>query len=150
MNDTYFNTARYNTTAWKNLVLCQEIGHTFGLDHQDENFSNTPLGSCMDYSSDPTLNQHPNQHDYDQLELIYGHLDSSTTLRSLAASLPLRVGLPTLTFDRLPGETSAEWGKRVKHSAKEHTSVYKKDLKGGETVFTFIVWADGEAADEHH
>lgn len=40
LNDTYFNTARYNTPAWRNLVTCQEVGHTFGLDHQDENFDN--------------------------------------------------------------------------------------------------------------
>ena len=40
LNDTYFKTAQYNTTAWRNLVSCQEVGHTFGLDHQDENFSN--------------------------------------------------------------------------------------------------------------
>src|SRR3989344_796818 len=38
MNDTYFNTATYNTPAWRNMVMCQEVGHTLGLDHQDENF----------------------------------------------------------------------------------------------------------------
>ena len=43
LNDTYFNTATYNTPAWRDLVTCQEIGHTFGLDHQDTNFSNTNL-----------------------------------------------------------------------------------------------------------
>ena len=38
VNDSYFNQAYYNKPAWKNLVLCQEAGHTLGLDHQDENF----------------------------------------------------------------------------------------------------------------
>jgi len=38
LNDTYFNTATYNTTAWRNLVMCQEVGHMFGLAHQDEAF----------------------------------------------------------------------------------------------------------------
>ncbi len=28
MNDTYFNTAKYNTPAWRNSVMCQEVGHT--------------------------------------------------------------------------------------------------------------------------
>lgn len=50
LNDTYFNMAQYNTPAWRNLVSCQEVGHTLGLDHQDTNFNNTPLGTCMDYS----------------------------------------------------------------------------------------------------
>ncbi|MCA1841354.1 MAG: hypothetical protein LC723_13700, partial [Actinobacteria bacterium] len=35
LNDTYFNTATYNKPEWRQLVTCQEIGHTFGLDHQD-------------------------------------------------------------------------------------------------------------------
>lgn len=59
LNDTYFNTAQYNTTAWRNLVSCQEVGHTLGLDHQDENFDNANLGTCMDYTSNPGTNQHP-------------------------------------------------------------------------------------------
>ena len=53
MNDTYFNTADYNTPAWRALVMCQEIGHDFGLGHQDENFDNPNLNTCMDYTSDP-------------------------------------------------------------------------------------------------
>ena len=80
MNDTYFNTATYNTPSWRQLVVCQEIAHDFGLDHQDENFNNANLGSCMDYTSDPDgppSNLHPNQHDYDQLVTIYSHLDGS-------------------------------------------------------------------------
>jgi len=77
VNDTYFNSAPYNTAAWRQLVMCQEIGHDFGLDHQDENFENPNLGTCMDYTNDPSTNQHPNAHDYDQLVSIYAHLDGS-------------------------------------------------------------------------
>jgi len=78
VNDTYFSQAQYNTAAWRRLVMCQEIAHDFGLDHQDENFNNANLGSCMDYTSDPDgppSNEHPNAHDYEQLESIYAHLD---------------------------------------------------------------------------
>ena len=53
MNDSYFNTAKYNTPAWRRLVMCQEVTHDFGLDHQDEIFNNANLGSCMDYTNDP-------------------------------------------------------------------------------------------------
>lgn len=87
MNDSYFSTASYNTPSWRLSVMCQEIGHAFGLDHQDENFSNANLGSCMDYTNDPDAspnNLHPNQHDFDQLEAIYAHLDSNTTVGAAA------------------------------------------------------------------
>jgi hypothetical protein len=83
MNDYYFDSPSYNTPAWRSLVMCQEVAHTFGLDHQDENFDNPNLGTCMDYTSDPDgppSNEHPNQHDYDQLVTIYSHLDSFTTV----------------------------------------------------------------------
>jgi len=91
VNDTYFDTATYNTPAWRRLVMCQEIAHDFGLAHQDENFNNANLGSCMDYTSDPDgppSNEHPNAHDFAQLELVYGHLDSSSTVASTPSSLP--------------------------------------------------------------
>ena len=78
VNDTYFSQTFYNTSAWRQMVMCQEIAHDFGLDHQDENFNNPNLGTCMDYTSDPDgppSNVHPNGHDYEQLEEIYAHLD---------------------------------------------------------------------------
>ncbi|MEK7138983.1 MAG: hypothetical protein AAB799_02285, partial [Patescibacteria group bacterium] len=78
VNDTYFNTATYNTPAWRRLVICQELAHDFGLDHQDEIFNNANLGSCMDYTNDPDgglggavsndpSNEHPNAHDFEQI-----------------------------------------------------------------------------------
>lgn len=86
VNDTYFNTAPYNTSAYRQFVMCQEVGHTFGLDHQDENQTNPNLGSCMDYTRDPdgTLadpdqlnNEHPNAHDFAELATIYSHNDGA-------------------------------------------------------------------------
>jgi hypothetical protein len=73
VNDSYFNTSTYNFPWKRQHVICQEVGHDFGLGHQDE--SGADLGTCMDY--DRALdNEHPNAHDYEQLELIYAHLDS--------------------------------------------------------------------------
>lgn len=40
----------------------------------------------MDYTSDPSTNQHPNRHDYEELALIYSHLDSATTVSSASAA----------------------------------------------------------------
>ena len=73
LNDTYFNTSFYNKPSWKQSVVCQELGHNVGLRHQDEDFNNESLLTCMDYQNPPYSS--PNTHDYDQLEIIYGHLD---------------------------------------------------------------------------
>ena len=130
VNDTYFNTTTYNTSAWRNLVMCQEVGHTLGLDHQDTNFNNPNLGTCMDYTNDPSTNQHPNQHDYDQLELIYAHLDSTTTVGSMPAAMA-------------NGDFSApdSWGKLVSASKNGGVALYERDFGGGHKVFTFVFWA---------
>jgi hypothetical protein len=74
LNDTYFTQSYYNNAAWKQSVACQELGHNVGLDHQDENFNNAPLFSCMDYQDPPY--PYPNAHDFDQLVTIYDHTDS--------------------------------------------------------------------------
>jgi hypothetical protein len=85
-NDYYFGSSsyQYNNTAEMQHVICQEIGHTFGLDHQDE--SGISLNTCMDYyhntSATDTKSTHPNSHDYDELSTIYSHLDSTTTIGS--------------------------------------------------------------------
>jgi hypothetical protein len=86
MNDTYFTTPTYNISTEKLHVVCQEVGHTFGLDHQDE--SGASLNTCMDYyhntSDTDTKSTHPNNHDYEQLASIYTHLDSTTTIGAAA------------------------------------------------------------------
>ena len=83
MNDTYFNSTRYNYTAERH-VMCQEVGHGYGLGHQDE--SGADLNTCMDYAN-ALDNPSPNAHDYQQLETIYnGHRDSTSTVSSVAAT----------------------------------------------------------------
>ena len=132
MNDSYFNMTRYNTPAWRRLVMCQEIAHAFGLDHQDEAFDNPNLGTCMDYTSDPDgppSNEHPNRHDYEQLETIYEHVDSTTTVGQSAASAGMSGGL---------GPT--EWGRPVASYADGRPRVYERDLGSGRRMVTFVFW----------
>src|SRR6266487_3537294 len=31
VNDTYFSQAQYDTPAWRQFAVCQEVGHEFGL-----------------------------------------------------------------------------------------------------------------------
>src|SRR5881628_3820183 len=85
-NDYYFGNSsyQYNNTAEMQHVICQEIGHTFGLDHQDT--SGISLNTCMDYyhntSASDTKSTHPNQHDYDELLCIYDPAQNGKTLSS--------------------------------------------------------------------
>lgn len=142
MNDTYFNTPTYNTPSWRQLVICQEIAHTFGLDHQDENFNNPNLETCMDYTSSPAGNEHPNQHDYDMLEQIYAHLDGVTTVGQTVASSGLRIGLDA------DFANASEWGRAIRTSSDGRPSLYMRDLGNGQKVFTFVIWADSERGGE--
>lgn len=130
LNDTYMNRAQYNTPAWRNLVMCQEVGHTLGLDHQDDNFDNTPLGTCMDYSSDPAPNQHPDAHDFSELQTIYGHTDSSTT-----------VGQSVASNGAAAGESPAEWGQLVSSTHNGLHETYVKKNGGDGVTITYVTWA---------
>jgi len=137
LNDTYFNTTTYNKPPWRRLVMCQEIGHTFGLDHQDETFSNPNLGTCMDYTNDPDgppSNEHPNTHDYEQLDTIYAHLDSTTTLGATTASGPGNSGLDL--------DEPGQWGRLIRESPDKRLALYELDLGGGRKAFTFVIWAE--------
>jgi hypothetical protein len=140
MNDTYFNTAPYNDPSWRQLVMCQEIGHDFGLDHQDENFDNPNLGTCMDYTSDPDgppSNLHPNTHDYDQLEEIYAHVDSTTTVGQSAAASKAPPAMNQIDFEG-PGQ----WGRLVRSTNGGRTQLYELDFGGGNRLYTFVIWTE--------
>lgn len=147
MNDTYFATATYNTPAWRRLVVCQEVAHTFGLDHQDENFGNGNLGTCMDYTSDPDgppSNEHPNSHDYNQLEIIYAHLDSTTTVGQ-------QVNIHPPAMNEILMETPAQWGRLIRSTNGGRTQLYMADFGADPAgrrhrVFTFVIWAVEEGA----
>ncbi len=88
LNDHYFSGAgssyAYNNSAEELHVICQEVGHTFGLDHQSE--TGESLNTCMDYyhntSSSDTQSTHPNQGDYDELLCIYDPTYAHKTLSS--------------------------------------------------------------------
>lgn len=47
MNDTYAEVPPMNGPSWRQYVMCQEIGHTYGLDHPDEATDNPNLGTCI-------------------------------------------------------------------------------------------------------
>ena len=114
--------------------MCQEIAHVFGLSHQDENFYNTNLQSCMDYTANPDgppSNEHPNTHDYQQLEEIYAHVDSMTTLsQSISNKAQNNINIENwLNF------TKKDFGDMGgKFSVLEH------HLGNGDKLVEFITW----------
>lgn len=71
LNDSYHNVAPYNSNSWRRAVACQELGHDFGLGHQNEDFNTDATMSCMEYTSAPAGNETPDAHDYEQLDAIY-------------------------------------------------------------------------------
>jgi hypothetical protein len=131
LNDTYFALAQYNNSSEKQHVVCQEVGHTFGLDHQST--SGASLNTCMDYyhntSDQDTKSTSPNQHDYDQLATIYAHLDSYTTVTA-----------PAAVAQGAPGR-AAEDGTPA-GASRERGSWYAEDLGGGRHLITHVYWTD--------
>ena len=136
LNDYYFNNyPPYNgpgREAWRQMVVCQEVGHTWGLDHQDEAFNNANLGTCMDYTNNvlgPPDNQHPNLHDYEELSIIYQHLDNTTTAKTSPA------------FTGAEPDSPSQWGQlmRVAHGGK--TQIFERDFGNGQRIVTFVIWA---------
>jgi hypothetical protein len=128
VNDTYFAMAQYNTSEERAHVMCQEIGHTLGLGHTSEDGSSQQ--TCMDYSQDPASTD-PNPHDYQQLELIYAHLDSTTTVSTSTASQPRSVG-----------NHRSLWGREVYRSTNGRHSTFVRDFGHGQLVITEVTWAN--------
>lgn len=127
VNDTYFAMAAYNTPAERAHVMCQEIGHTFGLGHTSEDGSSQQ--TCMDYSQDPNSTA-PNAHDYQMLEAIYAHVDTTTTVGGASTSNAHQVG-----------DDPSSWGREVAHSADGRHSTFVRHFGGGHSVVTEVTWA---------
>jgi len=147
LNDTYFSWSYYDTPAWRQSVTCQELGHDLGLDHQDENFDNQSLFSCMDYQDPPY--PYPNQHDYDQLATIYDHTDSYDSYDTGASggggndggggcNAPAGKGCNKAG----PGDSrDAGWGMSLGRRG-QHETFMRADPDGTRHV-TFVTWAIG-------
>jgi hypothetical protein len=127
MNDTYLASSSYSETN-RQHVICQEIGHDWGLDHQDE--SGADLNTCMDYAN-ALDNPHPNNHDYQQLETIYAHLDSTTTIASAPPG-----------FANADVHAQENWGTKVRESADGRSAIFVRDFGNGNQIFTFVFWAE--------
>jgi hypothetical protein len=149
LNDSYFSWDSYNTGAWKQSVTCQELGHNIGLGHQDENFDNQSLFSCMDYQDPPF--EYPNSHDYAQLDTIYGHTDNyDTYLGEVEASgggcnSPQGKGCNKSDIGQSNGEVG--WGYSLGRRGNAETFI-RIDADGTRHL-THVTWAKEYKGDSH-
>jgi hypothetical protein len=125
--------------------MCQEVGHEFGLDHQDENFTNTNLGTCMDYTNDPLVNQHPNQHDYDTMTEMYAHLNetdggSGGPGNGNGGGNGNGKGKPSGVGANIDLNDPSSWGQAIKQDAQGNNSVFERDLGNGQILITHVIW----------
>jgi hypothetical protein len=127
--------------------MCQEVAHTFGLDHQSTN--GTSQNSCMDYFSNTganatsTLSTKPNAHDFDELNTIYAHLDSTTTVASVIAQAATHgVGSAADVT-----EEAHTWGHLISQSANGRSSTYEVHHANGTKTVTHVYWTLEAAAD---
>ncbi len=165
LNDSYFNLTAYNTPAWKQLVSCQEIGHTIGLGHDDTNFNNANFGTCMDYTNAPggggtygAANTAPNTNDYALLDCIYistttcgtpsqfvnSPIAAATVVDTGPQHMPTNFGIRTLndqgTADVDPGNSPAEWGKAVAFTKDGRGRIYERMIGKGQKIITEVFW----------
>lgn len=137
MNDTYFNLATYNNPNERLHVMCQEIAHTFGLDHQSEDGKS--LDTCMDYFSNTgtkagsTLSTRPNEHDFEQLAKIYSHWDNTTTVDTSTSTAPSAADVDITDDPR-------SWGTLMRQSANGRSSVYERFNRDGSRTLTHVYW----------
>lgn len=126
VNDSWFDTPLYNATNARQ-VLCQEVGHTFGLDHQDT--SGKDLNTCMDYAT-ALDNPSPGSHDFQQLQTIYSHLDSAG-----AASSSKGRSQPKKAVLQLPPGFHG-----TGNHSRGHTSTFVREVDGRTVLFN-VIWA---------
>lgn len=132
VNDFYFNQPAYDDVNAQRHVLCQEVGHTLGLGHnRNGRAGGTPDDTCMNDQAglfDPAYVD-PNSHDYAQLDSIYKHLDSNTSVSpaSSGSGANRSTGQPT---DAVPPG-----------AGPQHGNVFTRDLGNGQAIVTFVIWA---------
>jgi hypothetical protein len=99
----------------------------------------------MDYTNEPAgggaygpSNEHPDQHDYDEIVEIYSHRDTTTTIGAL-----LPHGAPAAMSD-LSVDGPGQWGRLVSSSRNGRAQTFELDFGRGHKIITHVFWADPE------
>lgn len=141
VNDSYMGSSANN--PWRRHVMCQEVGHDFGLGHTSENGSSQ--NTCMDYyrntSNSDWTSTGPNQHDFDQL-IVQHHAAMYDPGDLLSAGLRLGES-PDMADMNEPWQ----WGVPIEFDRDGRGVTFRLDPtpnQGGDEVITFVTWAPEE------
>ena len=157
LNDWYLAyPGEYDSPEWREYVICQEVGHTFGLGHQDEIFDNENLGTCMDYTDDTDGtdndkdNRSPNDHDREMLDEIYAHLtptdstEPEETTEEGGKGKGGGRGKPAKAGDAgaIDLNDPSQWGQAIRQDARGQNIVFERNLANGQVLITHVLWAN--------
>ncbi len=139
MNDSYLASS---SVAYRNHVMCQEIGHVYGLGHTSEDGSSQQ--TCMDYSNDPN-SQWPNSHDRQLLTQMYSHDDGYETADGSGNEEPCRGG------PKKCGSNAADVGMGIKVWQKGRAQIRVAKGPDGTWWIHHITLAEGyDDIVDHH
>jgi hypothetical protein len=146
INDTYLGSSANN--PWRRHVMCQEVGHDFGLGHTSENGSSQ--NTCMDYyrntSNSDWTSTGPNTHDFDQLRVQ--HHASMAPSPAVVLAQSLRDPEP---IEELDMNEPWQWGTPFEWDHEGRAVAYVLDRTPGEDgdeVITRVTWADNAPDDD--
>jgi hypothetical protein len=125
LNDTYLAAAPYNSPSWRSALICRELGRVYGLAPRDQDPSTDSTASCMEPTNSPAGNEHPDQHDYDQLLAIYSHVDAAATTAASQVTI---------------GNSAPEWGRAIGRDLQGRANLFERDLGNGERVVARVTW----------
>jgi hypothetical protein len=91
----------------------------------------------MDYTNSPDSNQHPNTHDYDELNTIYAHFDSFTTISQTTRQVARQLGQLAASQNL---DNPGEWGRLIRDNGR--VGVYERDFGFGNKIVTHVIWAE--------
>ena len=129
VNDSYLGSGgAYDNANARQHVLCQEVGHTFGLDHQKSPKKQTCMNAQWGLTSSSFVS--PNPHDYDQLASIYAHLDGTSEEGGNGGG----------PCDKKPDHPKCQAG------SPGHSFEVER-LANGQIMLTWITWAPGYGPD---
>lgn len=151
VNNSYFTRPQYNTIPWRQLVICQEIGHNFGIGHVNVVFGNRNVGSCMDYTNDPDgggaygpSNMHPYAHDYSLINSRHNHVGAAALLPGFTddqiEAMPETTELSRASQAFNPLKLS-ELGRLVAVGDGGRTERYEMDFADGSRATSLVIRA---------
>ena len=119
MNDSWFDSGKYDDADAKRHTMCHELGHSLGLDHRSGR-------SCMNDSEKAIFRyDDPAGSDFDTLRQRYRHSDDGSTVDSVA----------TTSF------TPADFDPAIPDLPKGK-DVVVKDLSNGGKRITIVTWPE--------